>query len=201
MTAPLPEAARRVLDFWFDTPGSAGWNTTRPAWFIKSDEFDAQIRHQFLADWQAAQAAISGATDDWSATPEGACARVVLLDQFPRNMFRNDPRSFATDAQALALAKRMVATGMDRALPTDHHRMFCYMPFEHSEVLEDQDEAVRLMTQLREASGGKVDVVEWADKHRVIIARYGRFPHRNAVLGRQSTEQELAFLRQPGSSF
>ncbi|AGW89337.1 MULTISPECIES: DUF924 family protein [Cupriavidus] len=198
MTAPLPEAARRVLDFWFDTPGSAGWNTARRPWFTKSDEYDAEIRRQFLADWQAAH---EGATDDWSVTPEGACARVVLLDQFPRNMFRNDPRSFATDAQALALAKRIVATGRDRALPTDHHRMFCYMPFEHSEALEDQDEAVRLMTQLRDASGGKVDVVEWAEKHRVIIARYGRFPHRNAVLGRQSTPQELALLRQPGSSF
>ncbi|MNT54472.1 hypothetical protein D3C72_1916410 [compost metagenome] len=90
---------------------------------------------------------------------------------------------------------------MDRKLPTDYHRMFCYMPFEHSEALADQDEAVRLMTQLREASGGVVDVVEWAEKHRAIIARFGRFPHRNAVLGRQSTEQELAFLRQPGSSF
>ncbi|WP_354687789.1 DUF924 family protein [Cupriavidus necator] len=198
MTVPLPEGARRVLDFWFDTPGSAGWNTTRSVWFTKSDAFDAQIRHQFLADWQAAHA---GATDDWSATPEGACARVVLLDQFPRNMFRNDPRSFATDDQALALAKRIVATGMDRALPTDFHRMFCYMPFEHSEALEDQDEAVRLMTQLRDTSAGKVDVVEWADKHRLIIARHGRFPHRNAVLGRQSTAQELAFLREPGSSF
>jgi uncharacterized protein (DUF924 family) len=90
---------------------------------------------------------------------------------------------------------------MDRALPTDYHRMFCYMPFEHSESPEDQDEAVRLMKRLREASGGLVDVVEWAEKHRAIIARFGRFPHRNAMLGRPSTADELAFLQQPGSSF
>ncbi|NUT16735.1 MAG: DUF924 domain-containing protein, partial [Cupriavidus sp.] len=109
--------------------------------------------------------------------------------------------SFGTDAQALALARRIVASGLDRALPTDYHRMFCYMPFEHAESLEDQDEAVRLMTQLRDASGGAVDAVEWAEKHRAIIARFGRFPHRNAVLGRPSTAGEQAFLRQPGSSF
>ncbi|WP_316148857.1 DUF924 family protein [Cupriavidus sp. BIC8F] len=198
MTDQLPEGALRLVDFWFGQPGSAAWNTERPQWFTKSDAFDAQIRTNFLSDWQVA---CDGAPDDWSVTPEGACARVVLLDQFPRNMFRNDPRSFGSDAQALPLARRIVATGMDRKLPTDYHRMFCYMPFEHSEALEDQDEAVRLMTQLRESSGGVVDVVEWAEKHRAIITRFGRFPHRNAVLGRQSTEQELAFLRQPGSSF
>ncbi|WP_029044793.1 DUF924 family protein [Cupriavidus sp. amp6] len=198
MSVQLPEAACRVLDFWFDQPGSAAWDTERRAWFAKSDDFDARIRTHFLSDWQVAS---EGALDDWSVTATGACARVVLLDQFPRNMFRNDPRSFGTDAQALALSRRIVATGMDRELPTDYHRMFCYMPFEHSEALEDQHEAVRLMAQLRESSGGKVDVVEWADKHREIIARFGRFPHRNAVLGRPSTAEELAFLQRPGSSF
>lgn len=198
MTVSLHPDARRLLDFWFGAAASPEWNTERKAWFVKSAEFDAACRAAFLADWEAA---VAGAPDDWSASPEGACARVILLDQFPRNLFRGDPRTFATDAQALALAKRIVATGMDRQMPTPWHRMFCYMPFEHSEALADQLECGRLMRALRDESGGVVDAVEWCDKHRVIIERFGRFPHRNAVLGRESTAEEVAFLKEPGSSF
>lgn len=199
-----------VLDFWFGTPGSAIWNTARKEWFTKRDGFDATIRDTFLPTWQAAhegtpqgthQGAHQGAPDDWSATPEGACARLILLDQFPRNMFRGDARSFATDAQAQALARRMLAQGWDRELPTPWHRMFCYLPFEHAESPEAQEISVRAYTTLREDTGGAVDGVEWAVKHQEIIARFGRFPHRNAVLGRASTDEELAFLKQPGSSF
>ncbi|MNL36753.1 hypothetical protein D3C87_1588580 [compost metagenome] len=116
-------------------------------------------------------------------------------------MFRGDPRTFATDAQAQALARRMLAQGWDRELPTPWHRMFCYLPFEHAESPEAQDIAVREYITLREDTGGEVDSVEWAVKHQEIIARFGRFPHRNAVLGRASTDDELAFLKQPGSSF
>ncbi|TSP10219.1 DUF924 family protein [Cupriavidus campinensis] len=194
------KGAQDVLDFWFGTPGSAIWNTARKEWFTKRDAFDATIRDTFLPTWQAAyEGAHDGAADDWSSTPEGTCARLILLDQFPRNMFRGDPRTFATDAQALA--RRMLAQGWDRELPTPWHRMFCYLPFEHAESPEAQDIAVREYITLREDTGGEVDSVEWAVKHQEIIARFGRFPHRNAVLGRASTDDELAFLKQPGSSF
>ncbi|GJG93307.1 DUF924 family protein [Cupriavidus pauculus] len=194
----LPEAARAVLDFWFGQPGSPDWNVQRRDWFAKSDAFDARIRERFLATWQAIH---DGEPDDWSVTPEGACARIVLLDQFPRNMFRGDPHSFATDGQALALARRMLSDGSDRMLPTPWHRVFCYLPFEHAESLSDQDISVRETSALRDDSAGKVDTVEWAIKHRDVIARFGRFPHRNAMLGRPSTPDELAFLKQPGSRF
>lgn len=194
----LPAAARAVLDFWFGRPGAPEWNVARREWFAKSDAFDAEIRERFLPDWQAA---CDGAPDDWSVTPEGACARLVLLDQFPRNMFRGDPRSFATDGRALALARRVLADGWDRQLPTPWHRTFCYLPFEHAESLPEQDVSVREYIALREDTGGKVDSVEWAVKHHEIVARFGRFPHRNAVLGRESSPDEIAFLKQPGSSF
>lgn len=194
----IPAAARAVLDFWFGLPGSAEWNVSRREWFAKSEAFDATIRERFLAHWQAA---CDGADDDWSVTPEGACARIVLLDQFPRNMFRGDPRSFATDGKAQALAHRMLAEGWDCRLPTPRHRMFCYLPFEHAEALEAQDISVRETISLREDTGGEVDEVEWAVKHRDIIVRFGRFPHRNAVLGRESSDAERAFLSEPGSSF
>lgn len=194
----LPAGARRILDFWFGAPASPEWNTTRSVWFTKSDDFDATVRAALLPLWDATHA---GANADWAQGPEGACARIVLLDQVPRNVFRNDPRSFASDPQALATARQMVESGADRLLPTAFHRMFCYMPFEHSEALADQNTAVRLMTALRDESEGKVDVVEWAIRHRAVIERFGRFPHRNAVLGRQDTAQERAFLKAPGSSF
>ncbi|SDD27016.1 Uncharacterized conserved protein, DUF924 family [Cupriavidus sp. YR651] len=194
----VPAQAVQLLDFWFGTPGSAIWSVSRREWFAKDDAFDAAICDKFLPLWQAAD---DGAAEGWSATPEGACARIVLLDQFPRNMFRGDPRSFATDGRALELARRMLELGWDRQLPTPWHRMFCYLPFEHAESMDAQDISVRESIALREDSGGTVDAVEWAVKHREIIARFGRFPHRNAVLGRTSTAEELAFLKKPGSSF
>jgi len=202
MTDTLPATARRVLDFWFGTPDSPAWNTSRREWFSKSDAFDRHIRDAFLVDWEAA-AGPGGAQQDsaWAGSPEGACARIVLLDQFPRNMFRGEVRSFATDARALALAQQAVASGADLRLPTAWHRMFCYMPFEHAEDRAAQAESARLTRRLRDDSGGVVDTVEWADKHQVIVDRFGRFPHRNAVLGRDSSAEEIAFLREPGSSF
>ncbi len=194
------QTAAQVLAFWFGEPGSDEWDAVRPVWFTKSDAFDAIVRERFLRAWEAAHAG----TDGWDASAASApvkCARIVLLDQFPRNMFRGDPRSFATDGQALALATQMVESGDDLRLPTPLHRMFCYMPFEHAESADAQRTAVRLMTALREETSGRVDVVEWAVKHQVVIDRFGRFPHRNRVLGRVSTAGEEAFLREPGSSF
>lgn len=196
MAIALPAEAQRLLDFWFDVPGSPAWNTYRRAWFKKDAAFDATVRAAFLPTWQAA---VDGAPDDWSETPEGACARIVLLDQFPRNMFRGDPRSFATDAQALALTRRVIALGWDHRLPTPHHRMFCYMPLQHAEEMEAQQESVQETIALRNDTG--IDQATWAEHHRDIIARFGRFPHRNAVLGRACTAEEIAFLGQPGSSF
>lgn len=197
---PFNEAAR-ILAFWFGTPDSDDWDQERKVWFTKDPEFDALLRDAFLPTWDAARAG----RDDWShaidASPEVGCARIVLLDQFPRNMFRGDPRSFATDGQALALATRMVERGDDRRLPTPYHRMFCYMPFEHAESLPAQRRAVELMTALRDDTAGRVDVVEWAVRHLEIVERFGRFPHRNAALGRVSTAEEEAFLRLPGSGF
>ncbi|WP_423196498.1 DUF924 domain-containing protein [Cupriavidus sp. H19C3] len=207
----LPADAQRVLDFWFDVPGGPAWNTYRREWFRKSSDFDDTVRADFLPVWQSAFAAMRGGsadpgddltddpTDDWSVTPTGACARVLLLDQLPRNMFRGDPRSFATDAAALALTLRMIARGWDRQLPTIYHRMFCLMPLQHAEDLAIQRESVRQHAALQEETG--IEQAIWAERHCAIIARFGRFPHRNAVLGRTSTAEERAFLQQPGSSF
>jgi uncharacterized protein (DUF924 family) len=171
----------------------------RREWFAKSDAFDASVRDAFLRAWEAEAAGLPAT--DWGDSPEAGCARIVLLDQFPRNMFRNDARSFATDALALALARKMVDEGADRRLPTQWHRMFCYLPFEHAESLAEQDRSVALSTALRNETDGKVDVVKWAVKHRAVIARFGRFPHRNAALGRRSTPDEEQFLREPGARF
>jgi uncharacterized protein (DUF924 family) len=183
-----------VLAFWFGTTPLA---EARPEWFTKSDAFDAEIRGRFLPLWEALS---DGKADTWMDTPQEAIARIVVLDQFPRNMFRNSARAFASDAAALHTARIVVAAGWDARLPTRFHRMFCYLPFEHSEMLDMQDESIRLYTRLRDQDGD-ADSLIWAEKHRDIIARFGRFPHRNAALGRVSTPEEIAFLAQPGSSF
>ncbi|AXV81151.1 DUF924 family protein [Ralstonia solanacearum] len=183
-----------VLAFWF---GTAPITAPRAAWFDKSEAFDADVRARFLPLWEAL---CTGNADSWMDTPLEAIARIVVLDQFPRNMFRAAPRAFASDAAALHTARIVVAAGWDAELPTRFHRMFCYLPFEHSEALAVQDESVRLFTRLRDQEGD-ADSLVWAHKHRDIIARFGRFPHRNAVLGRVSTPEEIVFLTQPGASF
>ena len=183
-----------VLAFWF---GTAPLTDARAEWFKKSEAFDAEIRARFLPLWEALA---TGDADTWMDTPLEAIARIVVLDQFPRNMFRGSPRDFASDAAALHTAQIVVAAGWDTELPTRHHRSFCYLPFEHSESLAAQDESIRLYTRLRDRDGD-ADSLLWAEKHREIIARFGRFPHRNAVLGRVSTAEEAVFLTQPGSSF
>jgi uncharacterized protein (DUF924 family) len=183
-----------VLAFWF---GTAPLTDARAEWFKKSEAFDAEIRARFLPLWEALA---TGDADTWMDTPLEAIARIVVLDQFPRNMFRGSPRACASDAAALHTAQIVVAAGWDTELPTRHHRSFCYLPFEHSESLAAQDESIRLYTRLRDRDGD-ADSLLWAEKHREIIARFGRFPHRNAVLGRVSTAEEAVFLTQPGSSF
>ncbi|WP_296222978.1 DUF924 family protein [Ralstonia sp. UBA689] len=183
-----------VLAFWF---GTAPLTEARPEWFDKSDAFDAEIRTRFLPLWEALS---TGEANTWMDTPLEAIARIVVLDQFSRNMFRGTARAFASDAAALHTAQIVVAAGWDLQLPTRFHRAFCYLPFEHSEALAAQDESIRLYTRLRDREGD-ADSLLWAEKHREIIARFGRFPHRNAALGRVSTPEEAVFLTQPGSSF
>jgi uncharacterized protein (DUF924 family) len=187
MTTP-----RAVLDFWFG-PDPDTW---RMAWFKPDPEFDAAIARQFGAT--LAEAA-TGAHDAWAATAEGALALAIVLDQFPRNMFRGSARAFATDAQALALARAAVARRQDQAL-TANQRVFLYLPFEHSEAMADQDTAVALFEGLRDvpAMARPDGAIDYAWRHRVVIARFGRFPHRNAALGRASTPEEQAWLAAGG---
>jgi uncharacterized protein (DUF924 family) len=185
-----------VLEFWFGAPDSPEFGRPRKRWFEKSAEFDALVRDRFLDTHEAAAA---GRLDGWCERPLGALALVVALDQFPRNMFRGTARAFAADPQALAAARGIVARGFDAALLAVQ-RTFVYLPFEHAEDLAAQRESLRLFERL---SGDPTTsgTFAWAMRHYAVIARFGRFPHRNAILGRESTPEELAFLAQPGSSF
>jgi uncharacterized protein (DUF924 family) len=177
-----------VLDFWFAGDGTR----YRAAWFAKDPAFDLECTR--FAD--ALRTALSGGLDHWTATARGTLALIVLLDQLSRNMHRSSPDSFAADAKARAIATEAVARGFDLALHA-MERCFVYLPFMHSEDLADQNESVRLFETLRLAVG---DVsVEYAYRHRDVIRRFGRFPHRNAVLGRDSTPEESRFLAGPGA--
>jgi uncharacterized protein (DUF924 family) len=188
-----------ILRFWFGAPGSeeAAYSQRRKLWFGKRPEFDQAIRQQFQSVYQ--QAAI-GEFDTWQATPLGCLALIILLDQFPRNMFRNSPQAFATDEKALKVAQHAIETGFDQQL-APIQRMFVYLPFEHSEEIENQKRSVELSQQLCRDAPELTDVFEYAERHRLVIERFGRFPHRNRILGRASTPEELEFLQQPGSSF
>ncbi|MBJ9684217.1 MULTISPECIES: DUF924 family protein [Burkholderia] len=196
-TAALDPRAREVLDFWFGEPGSAEFGHARKIWFKGGAAFDDVLRARFGA---LHDAACEGACDHWAATPLGALALIIVLDQFSRNMHRGTPHAFAADKKALALARRVVSAGWDAQLPSGHHRAFAYLPFEHDEADESQREAVRLCAGIRDEAGC-AGYHDFALRHAAVIARFGRFPHRNAILGRASTDEEAAFLRQPGSSF
>jgi uncharacterized protein (DUF924 family) len=188
-------AAGDVLDFWFGEPGSPEYLRPRALWFTKSDATDGVIVSRFAG---TVEAALAGDLDAWAATPRGALALIVALDQFTRNIFRGTPRAFAGDSRALALATTLVDTARDLALaPVE--RWFVYMPFEHSERLLDQYEAVRLFERL--AADGLDSPLDWARRHYEVVRRFGRFPHRNEILGRPSTSEEVDFLKQPGSGF
>ena len=188
---PGPLAAE-ILDFWFP-PGTGA---ERDVWFRKDDAFDRDVRERFGA---ALAAGIAGAFGEWCTTPRGSLARVVLLDQLTRNAFRDTPDAFAGDARALATSEYALERELDRALDP-HARWFLYMPFEHSEDLAMQDRGIALFTALAAETG--VDApLPWAHRHRDVVRRFGRFPHRNDILGRASTAEEIAFLAQPGSRF
>ena len=192
----LAPEADALLRFWFGTA-----DAVRAEWFSTNDAFDAEIDRRFGAEIEAA---LKGRLDHWQASADGSVALIILLDQFTRNVFRGKPRAFAGDARALALARRMVADGRDQAL-SQLQRSFAYLPFEHAEDLAAQDESVRLFSTLAGEGGAHAqalrEALDHAERHRDIIRRFGRFAHRNAVLGRASTADEIEFLKQPGSGF
>jgi uncharacterized protein (DUF924 family) len=181
-----------ILDFWF---GPAP-HVERSVWFRKDAAFDATIRARF---GEAIETAIGGGFRDWEATAHGALARVLLLDQFTRNVFRDSPRAFDGDAEAFATSQRAIAAGLDRELDP-YERWFLYMPIVHAEDPSIQQRSVDLFGALA-AETGLAGPLEWAKRHAAVIARFGRYPHRNAALGRISTPEEKAFLEQPGSRF
>jgi uncharacterized protein (DUF924 family) len=187
-----------VLDFWFGAPGSPEAGQPRREWFVKQDEFDDIVRARFGA---TIDQALAGGLREWDAQgPQGLLARILVLDQFTRNAHRNTPTSFAGDALALAAAVSLVDSGADRQQPP-LQRAFAYMPFEHAEDAYMQERAVELFGVLAADHPGFDEMLDYAHRHRGVIARFGRFPHRNEILGRASTPEELEFLRQPGSRF
>ena len=196
----MDTVALEVLDFWFGPPTDPQHGLTRAEWFRKDPAFDERIRVRFgpLVD-----EALTGGIDHWLSKPVDALqvlAQVIVLDQFPRNLFRGDARAFAGDGRALLAARALVATGADRTL-SGVQRQFAYLPFEHSEDLPHQRTAVQLFTQLAADEPALAGLVDWARRHHDVIARFGRFPHRNAALGRPATGDEQAFLATPGSGF
>jgi len=188
---------QQVLDFWFGAPDSAEFGTQRKAWFVKDAAFDRRIVERF---GPTIERALRGELDAWAQTPSGALARILLLDQFTRNAFRGDRRAFAGDAQALAAAIALVGSRQDESLPSVL-RAFAYLPFEHAEGLAMQDEAIRLLTRLVATSPELASMLDYAHRHRSVIERFGRFPHRNTILGRRSTAEELAHIATPGTAF
>ena len=197
MSEPTASEADAVLDFWFGAPGSSEFGAARKAWFFKDAGFDAAVRERFGV---LVERALRGELEAWGDEPRSALAQILLLDQFTRNAFRGTARSFAGDARALAAASRMVGSRQDEAL-APFMRAFVYLPFEHAEGLAMQDEAIRLFTKLVSEAPEQADMLDYAHRHRDVIERFGRFPHRNDVLGRQSTAEEIAFVKQPGSGF
>ena len=191
---------QEVLDFWFLAPASAGYGAQRGQWFRKDDQFDADIAARFGPQIEQA---VAGGLREWDEEgPQGSLARILLLDQFTRNSGRGTPAAFAGDALALAAAQQLVASGADQAL-TPLQRWFAYMPFEHAEDAAMQERSIELFTALAQQNPGQgfEGVLDYAHRHRGVIARFGRFPHRNAILGRASTPEEAAYLAMPGSGF
>lgn len=182
--------AADVLDFWF----ADGPTTRRAVWFQKDAAFDDAC--STFRD--ARDAAKTGAYDSWAATPDGALALLILLDQLSRNLYRGSAEAFAADPKALMIAREAVARGFDLALHPVQ-RMFVYLPYEHAEDLAMQDESVRLFETLRDALGEVT--IDYAHRHRDVVRRFGRFPHRNTALGRVNTPEEEAYLAEPGAGF
>ena len=186
-----------VLDFWFGAPGDAVYLQTRAEWFRKDPAFDATISARF---GELIDGALHGELSHWAEHPRSALAQIIVLDQFTRNTRRDSAGMFSGDALALPAARRLCDNGADRSL-AGVQRQFVYLPFEHSEHIDDQSESLRLFAALGRDEPTLAGLLEWAQKHHDIVARFGRFPHRNALLGRPSTAEEIEFLKQPGSGF
>lgn len=195
-----------VLRFWFGELDEAGecHPDVKKRWFTKDPAFDQDILKKFSATY-AVVATSRAHRPSWLEGPEGLLAAIIVLDQFSRNMFRDSAAMFAADWKARSLSYELIALGFDRKLPTPY-RTFSYMPLMHSERLVDQDRCIELFQTLtEELDGDQRKGIEanlhYAVQHRDIVARFARFPHRNAILGRRSTDEEIEFLKQPGSSF
>lgn len=190
-----------ILQFWFGdrVEESESYVENRMGfWFSKSPSLDKEIKDRFeLQDYKLS---IEGKTTPWRETALGCLALVLVFDQFPRNMFRGNKLMFATDGRALEIAKYAIASGYDKKL-VPIQRIFIYMPFQHSENLENQTLSLKLFKELLKESPSLGSDNRYAEKHFEIIKRFGRFPHRNEILGRKSTPEEIEFLKQPGSSF
>ena len=190
------DSAQSVLDFWFLPSDDPQHGQSRPEWWRKDPTFDAQIASRF---GPLIETALAGGVQEWDREARGALARIIVLDQFTRNAFRDTPRAFAGDALAQAATQAMIEGGQDRLLkPVE--RWFAYMPLQHAEKLELQERAVGLFSALAKDPGYD-NALDYAVRHRDIIARFGRFPHRNRILGRVSTPEEVEFLKQSGSRF
>lgn len=174
----MPTTPEAILEFWFS-------DTVRKRWFAATRGFDEALKQRFESAWEAAA---RGELSHWEASAEGALALVIVLDQFPLNMFRGRPESFATEAASRAVAERAIDRGFDQRLD-DQGKAFLYLPFMHSESLADQERSVALYE-----AAGLTDSLKWARHHRELVRRFGRFPHRNAILGRESTPAEIAYL-------
>lgn len=199
-----PVAAQEILDYWFGSAPDDPATAQRKAalWWGRSEATDAELHARFDATHQAATA---GRLEGWAATLEGRVALVVVLDQLSRNIHRGTPGAFAQDPAARRHALAVIDRGEDRSCPF-FHRVFLYLPLEHSERLADQERCCRLFEQLRDECPAPLQeaarmYLQFARAHRDIVARFGRFPHRNAILGRPSSAEEQAFLEQPGSAF
>ncbi|WP_435639957.1 DUF924 family protein [Micavibrio aeruginosavorus] len=183
----MRDTKQDILHFWF--------SETEPVqWFQKNPDFDQSIRERFRLTYTMAR---DGVCDHWASDADGCLALCLVLDQFPRNMFRDSAEAFATDEKALKTARLGIIRGFDQILPVIKRR-FVYLPFEHSEAMDDQNRAVELFATMRDDDPLGY---EYALRHRDVIERFGRFPHRNAVLGRDNTAEELIYLSQPGAGF
>jgi uncharacterized protein (DUF924 family) len=191
----VPTSPQEILDFWFGSEDDPEYGTFRSAWFTKDEAFDNEIRERFADTYESAAA---GELDGWREEARSCLALIIVLDQFSRNMFRGDGRTHAADGKALETARFAVENALDRELPS-FQRHFVYMPYMHSEDIEVQRHSEALFERLREDGGP--DLMEYAVGHREIVERFGRFPHRNAILGRETTPEEAEFLKGPGSSF
>ena len=186
----LPDRATVLLDAWFGSPDDPERERPREIWFRSTAEFDAFLHHAFLADYEAAAA---GGLRSWETLPESALALVLLLDQIPRNIFRGLPRAYATDAAARAVTDRALGNGFDQMVPPVWRRFF-YMPLHHSENIDDQRRARLLFAALPRDPERSGSLRRYGRPYLEVIERFGRFPHRNAILGRASTPAETAFL-------